>query len=350
MTVRLRLYRMSLPLREPYVLSFATVHRLEGFLVAADGDGRLGLGEITPLPGYGDETPDGVVAAWRALRPENRGFRRRVAEMAGKAPMFASGIICALETWEAGEGSPLYRSLRRPVPLTALCPGDTPQAARRAAQDLLHEGYGSLKLKIGRGDIGADLDRIRAVTEVAADAELRVDANQGLDMRDARYVARALEALPTALLEQPLPAEAWEAFAELAASTSTALMLDESIHTAAHIDRAKSAGARLVKLKLCKHPGLAATRDLLAHARQAGMDAILGNGVQSAVGNHYEAQLHEEAGLVRACEANGFCKVADDFLPHAMRVERGRLLDSGFGDLRAALARLPAVDELAFTA
>ncbi len=227
MTVRLRLYRMSLPLREPYHLSFATLTAFESFLVAADGEGRFGLGEITPLPGYSDETPESVAAAWRALCGAGENARSATERLAGDAPFFASGIICALETWRNGATSDLHRHPGAPVPLAGLCPGGDPDTACRAARRLLADGYRCLKLKIGGGDIGADVERMAAVAEVARNAEIRVDANQALDIGAARRAARALEAHADALLEQPFAPPAWDDFAALADMTTTPLMLDE---------------------------------------------------------------------------------------------------------------------------
>lgn len=346
---RLRLYRLSLPLREPYRLSFATLHAFDSFLVTAEGDGRIGLGEITPLPGYGAETADTVLAAWRELGGDRSARRERAQGMAAKAPMFASGVMCALETWEAGEDSLLFRQPRQPVPLAALCPGEDPDAMRAAAQRLLGEGYRSLKIKIGGGDIGTDLERIEAAADAAQGAEIRVDANQRLSAEDALRTARALEPLPNALLEQPFAPEAWDEFAHLAARTSTPLMLDESIWTSADIDRAGTIGARLVKLKLCKHPGIAATHALLDHARELGLDVVFGNGVQSVVGNHYEALLHEDAAIARASEGNGFLKIADTLLPHALHVNAGLLFDGGLDGVDAVLETFSAATETSFT-
>ena len=348
MTVTLSFFRLSLRLTEPYHLSFATLDAFESFLVTAKGDGRFGLGEITPLPGYSEETPESVEAAWRAFAGESSGARARAEGLAAHAPMFASGVVCALETWEAGASSMLHRQPRAPVPLTALCPGNDPAAAVAAARRLVSEGYRSVKLKVGGGDIGTDVERVAAVAEAVPRAEIRVDANQALDPAGARRIARALERHPDALFEQPFVPAAWNEFAALADATTTRLMLDESIWTAADIDRAQAVGARLVKLKLCKHPGLAATRDLLAHARGQGLDVVFGNGVQSVVGNHYEALLHEDAGLTRASEANGFLKVADALLPHALSAERGALVDGGLDDVAGALAARTPLAEAVF--
>ena len=47
-------------------------------------------------------------------------------------------------------------------------------------------------------------------------------------------------------------------------------------------------------------------------AMESGLSVILGNGVQSAVGNALEAHAHSALGLAAAAECNGFARLADD--------------------------------------
>ncbi len=92
MKLLFRAWYHSLPLRRPYRLSFATLERFETFYVALEGEGRIGFGEITPLPGYGGET---VEQASRALT-EAKG------ELAKGKPAAAAGS-------PAGPEIPLHR-------------------------------------------------------------------------------------------------------------------------------------------------------------------------------------------------------------------------------------------------
>ncbi|MBI3068951.1 MAG: hypothetical protein HYY79_08810, partial [Betaproteobacteria bacterium] len=54
---RITVYRLSIPLKVPYRLSFGTVEHFDTLVVElADGRGGVGLGEATVLTGYTDET------------------------------------------------------------------------------------------------------------------------------------------------------------------------------------------------------------------------------------------------------------------------------------------------------
>jgi len=56
---------------------------------------------------------------------------------------------------------------------------DPEQAGERAAT-ATERGYDHLKLKLGT-DVETDIERVRAVREAAPEADLKVDANQGVD-------------------------------------------------------------------------------------------------------------------------------------------------------------------------
>ena len=132
----------------------------------------------------------------------------------------------------------------------------------------------------------------------------------------------------------------------LAAVSPVPLMLDESINTADDIDRAAALGVQYVKLKLCKHPGMAATLALVAASRRKGLRLVFGNGVQGALGNRLEARVQREGRIDSASEANGFLKVARSPFGEAMTARGGRLIDDGLGNPAAPFAvgqaRLPS--------
>jgi L-alanine-DL-glutamate epimerase-like enolase superfamily enzyme len=129
----------------------------------------------------------------------------------------------------------------------------------------------------------------------------------------------------------------WSECERLTSSTSFPIMLDESIWTGEDISRAAACGAKHVKLKLCKHPGMAASVALIEEARRHGLGVVYGNGVQTALGNHLEARVHLTCGLSTAIEANGFVKVKDHPFPSRLEVSGGKLVDRGLGLVTGAL-------------
>ncbi len=349
----LSVYRFKQPLEVPYRLSFGTLDFFDTLIVALRDGGRLGFGEITPLPGYSDETIDSALAALGRIGDAVGGgapLRDQVAALARSDPMVASALACAAETLEEGLETAFQSAVPDPLPLAALCGGDGPDAVEASARALQEQGYTHLKLKAGGGVIEDDIARLRAVAgALEAGTTISVDANQRLAEAEARALCAVAADLPVLLVEQPYPPDAWDAFARLAAEVPVPLMLDELIWTAADIDRAADTGAQWVKLKLCKHPGMAANRALIDRARMLGLGIIYGNGVQGAVGNHLEARVYADAALDTPGEFNGVLKIASDPFGNRFSVERGELHVSGLPAIETAFEQVDPILTFVFT-
>ncbi|NQV82511.1 MAG: hypothetical protein HQ494_01710 [Rhodospirillales bacterium] len=327
----------KIPLTAPYDLSFATLSLIDVFYFVVRADGRMGIGEATPLPGYGGETVEAIKEQCHQMA---RSLEKGVAafdlvdEFYGDTPMMASALACAIETWREGEEVAFSMPVGGPIPMLAPCSGRTPLAAARSTEKLVSDGYRTIKVKIGWATVDEDSDRIMAiVNSLPADGCIRIDANQGLQPDQALSLCKRLEGLPIEHLEQPFAPDQWEQFRKLADATSLSLMLDESIWRADDLRRAAQCGAKAVKLKLCKHRGMADVRDLVRQAERLGMAVGFGNGVQTSIGNHLEARLYTELGLQGASEGNGFLKILDPFGGETLQVQSGYLKDQGLGNL-----------------
>ena len=326
-------------LKQPYHLSFATLHAFDTAFVKIEGAGRIGFAEVTPLPGYSDETIESVQAALDgALDSLSRSvpFQTVVDELCGRAPMVASALACAGETWQEGVEKSFAAPVEGAIPVAVLCSGETAEAAARAARRLTDAGFETLKLKIGADGVAGDIARIRAVGKAVPDGVwLRLDANQALTFEAAMELSHAVAECPVALIEQPFTPAEWELHARFAAQNPLPLMLDESIWTRRDIERA-APSADLVKLKLCKHAGLAETVSLARLARDLGLGVVFGNGVQTALGNHLEAGLYRRMELDSAAEISGFHKLAEPPAECHMKLDGGALHDHGIVDVESA--------------
>ena len=324
-------------LKRPYHLSFGVITHFHTFYVVLENGGSVGLGEITPLPGYGHETPELVRTELQGFLAELRrgmGYAGAVRDLAGRAPMTASGLACALDTLRLGPEA--WDGLAEPLPLAAFCPGDTPAEVAANATTLGSQGYSVLKLKVGRLPAVEEAALVRAACEALPRGSVRMDANQRSTPEHARELVRALEGLPVEHFEQPFAPDAWDLHADLARQSPVPVLLDESIVHLPDIRQAAACGIRAVKLKLCKHPGLGETRTMIEEARAVGMRTVFGNGVQTGLGNHLEARLAWQTGLDTALECNGFDKLADPFPGHGLTIKSGLLHDAGI-DIDAPL-------------
>ena len=241
-------------------------------------DGRhQGWGECVPYARY-DETLETVTAQIEALP----GDVTRAALQNLLPPGAARNAVdCALWDLEAKRADrPVWElaGLAPPGPeITAYTLSlDTPEAMR--TQAAAHAFRPLLKTKLGGGE--ADVARIEAVRAGAPDARIIVDANEGWTPDLYQTLAPVLVRLGVEMVEQPLPAGADGALAEL--ERVLPVCADESCH-----DRASLPALRgkydMVNIKLDKAGGLTEALALRAAARAEGFDIMVGCMVGSSL-------------------------------------------------------------------
>lgn len=322
----------DIPLRAPYVLSFTTVTTIMAQIVTIRlaGGGR-GRAETVALPGYSVETSAQIEGALTALLPRLLGLEVAEAydlarrELAG-LPFALSPVLTALDL--AAGVFPIPAAVD--IPLLAPLHAREPGHLLRAARDLLDQGYGTLKVKIGR-DLVEDIASAEALLkELPDDARIRFDANEAYDRPAAERFVAALQhprRRLVELVEQPLPRDDWDGMEALCCASPVPLMLDEAIGAEADIARAAAIGAGFIKLKLFKNGGPTDLVTLARHACDRGLRVILGNGVSADLGCLTEAWVYEQGrGLFHgAGEMNGFAKITRPLLAHPPELHAGRL-------------------------
>jgi mandelate racemase len=144
-----------------------------------------------------------------------------------------AGIDMAL--WDARAracGVPLVTLLGgepKPIPAYASLHTMSPQEAAAEAEEVLTLGFTALKVKIGRGDLAADLATIRAVRRAAGEGiKLMVDYNQSLSVAEAIDRVHVLDEEHLFWIEEPTHADDFEGHARIAAAARTAIQLGEN--------------------------------------------------------------------------------------------------------------------------
>jgi L-alanine-DL-glutamate epimerase-like enolase superfamily enzyme len=261
------------PLAERFAISRGS--KTEARVVVVDiGDGEhWGRGEAVPYPRY-DETVDGVIAEVETVRARiEAGLGREELQSCLPPGAARNAVDCALWDLEAKRtgvrawsraGVSEMRAVTTAYTLSLDEPAAMAEAARKAAPRPL------LKLKIGGGH---DLDRVEAVRAAAPDAQLIVDANEGLSFDELVRLAPELARLGISLLEQPLPAA--EDFALEGWTFPLPLCADESIHTRAELD-ACARRYSFLNVKLDKTGGLTEALALAEEARSRGLELMVG--------------------------------------------------------------------------
>ena len=270
---RLVARRESWPIRGSFTISRGSKTMAEVVVAEIREDGRRGRGECVPYPRYG-ESVTGVLAAIEGLRGEiERGLTRE--ELQGALPPGAArnALDCALWDLDAktrGERAWEMEGLPGPEPtLTAYTLSlDEPGAMREAAR--AQRARPLLKLKLG-GE--GDIERVAAVREGAPEARLIVDANEAWTADGISRLMTDLAALNVAMIEQPLPADADDALADLARPVP--VCADESCHDRASLERLAER-YDVINIKLDKTGGLTEALALAAAAGEAGLGIMVG--------------------------------------------------------------------------
>ncbi len=332
---RIRLHRLEVPLRTPYKLAFGVVRHFDTLIAEiCDVDGRVGLGEATVLPGYTDETVEGSWALMRRLARETTGAelrpaRDRLLTHAHAAPFTVTALVTAIEMLEGLPELSVPAPVR--VPLLGLVHAEGGPALEAEIEALLAEGFRTFKVKVGF-DAQADAERLRRIQRaVGGRAAIRVDANQGFGVEDARRFASGIDPEGIELFEQPCAAGDWEAAVAVAAVSTVPMMLDESIYGIEDIERAAELrAARFIKLKLMKMGSVERLIGAIERIRALGMEPVLGNGVACEIGCWMEA-LVARGRIRNAGEMNGYLKQAVPLLTQVPAFDGGAIrLEPGY--------------------
>lgn len=340
----LEAWRLRIPLTRPYKLSFGPVTHYDTVLMRLQlADGREGWGEATLLTGYTDETIEGAWQLTRELlqRPAGAQYGATLDRLARAHPF----LITALRTAQEMALRSSWLALQAPVrvPVLGLLQADTPDSVAPAAEQLVAQGFRTLKVKVGFAPVQDAALVAAAQRAVAGRGLLRLDANQGYSVPQALDFLQRIGPDHIELFEQPCAAGDWEAHLAVrpaARQRGIPLMLDESIYSERDIDAAAASGAAdYVKVKLMKFLTLERLAAAIARIRAAGMQPVLGNGVATELGCWMEACV-AAACIDNAGEMNGFLKPAARLFSRPLRFADGAIvLEPGQPEIdREALA------------
>jgi muconate cycloisomerase len=219
--------------------------------------------------------------------------------------------------------------VRDSVPVIwTLASGDPVQEVEEAERKIAARLHNTFKVKVGAQTPDADMARMRRLASALdGRATLIVDANQAWDETTALRCLPIMAEIGVTLVEQPLPAWNIPGTARLRTRSAAPLMADESVFsTHGMLDVGRAGAADVVSLKLVKHGGLLAMRDIAAVARSAGIGLDGGCLLESSIGS--AARLQVFAGLrdlAWGCEHFGPRILAGDLATEPLRFEDFRI-------------------------
>ena len=280
-------FKLSIPLKEPFVTSGGVVSARELLLLRLEArDGTVGYGEAAPFEPY-----DGVPLERAAAALTGGGGRRPPQARAAEE-------IARLDLHARQEERPLAEPRRDALPVNMTLAAGPPQEIAERARAGLREGYACFKLKVGLPD---DPARVAAVREAVGPwPALRVDANGAWSVDEAVRAIRGIEEYDLEFVEQP--SRTLRELAEVRQRVSTPIAADESVASLRELRRAVELEAcDVVNVKLAGAGGFRPARELLREARSNGLDAFLSSTLDGPWGIAAALQLAAAEELTLAC-------------------------------------------------
>ncbi len=276
------------------------------------------------------QNPLAIEVLWQRMY----GSQRLRGQVAGYQLEAIAGVDIAL--WDlAGriQDRPIFELLGGPfrtsLPAYASgVPGTTVAGRVASVNRFIDEGYTTIKASIGRGSIDEDLASLRPLFEAAnGRADILVDAHGAYTMDNAIAVARELESMGAAWLEDPLPPEDIEGYARLCTSVDMPIASGETECTSYQVlDRLTAGTPDILLPDVCRAGGITEGRRIadLAHwhNRRWAAHVSMGSSIHVAAAAH----LGAASGNFLILEFPGSPNpIGDGLLTQPLRPERGVL-------------------------
>jgi L-alanine-DL-glutamate epimerase-like enolase superfamily enzyme len=297
-------------------------------------NGAQGIAEAPPRPTIYGETIASMRGIVAHLEPRLRELE--VTDVSGikhvlssvPANNVAKGAL-DMALWDARsklEGRGLLETLggaTRPVEASFILGIASSAQMLEEARSVVASGVRVLKVKVGR-DTDHDLGVIRALrAEFGESVKLYADSNETLEPATA---PRALELMREAGLlyvEEPLPARAIRARAELRRHAILPIIADDSCFTPADLERELDFDTfDILNVKTARN-GFTDSLEMMRAARAAGKGVMIGSQASTTLGTVHAAMISSRAEVTHPCELSFFLKLQTDIVTRLPRIENG---------------------------
>jgi len=294
----IEIYKLIIPLKEPFVISLGAQNDAESIIVVIKTDDYQGWGECSPYMSINGESLDTcfIVGQYLAkmLKQKNALDIKKCMQAMDRTIYGNNSIKSAFDMAlydiaSQHEGLPLYKFLggKNNKTLTTdytVSIGEPNKMAQDAAL-YKEQGFPVIKVKLGESK-HRDAERIHLVREaIGYDIPLRIDANQGWDVKTAIATLRELGRYNIQHCEEPIPRWDFMRLKKVRKKSPVPIMADESCCT--HHD-----AKRLIDLKACdmfniklgKSGGIYNALKIISLAEKAGMQMQMGGFTESRLG------------------------------------------------------------------
>jgi len=292
------IYKLIIPLKEPFVISLGAQYDAESIIVVIKTDHYSGFGECSPYMSINGESIDTcfIVGQYLAkiLKGKNALDIKECIQAMDKVIFgnhsIKSAFDIALYDIAAQEAAlPLYKFLGGENTKTLVTDytvslGNAGKMAEDAAK-YKQQGFPVIKVKLGEST-HKDAERIHLIREaVGYEIPLRIDANQGWDIKTAIATLKELGRYDIQHCEEPIPRWDFMRLRKVRKKSPIPIMADESCcdhHDAKRLIDLNACD--MLNIKLGKSGGIYNALKIISLAEKAGMKMQVGAFMESRLG------------------------------------------------------------------
>ena len=320
--VKIETAELDSPLITPFKTAERTAYSISNIVVRITSDtGETGFGEAPPTAVITGDTKGSIrCAVEEFIAPALIGMeiqdidgisrKLRQAVVRNSSPR-AAVDMAVYDLWAKSLNRPLYELLgghadRIETDITiSVNPVEEMVADSLTA---VKRGFTCLKIKVGKGGM-EDVERIAAIRQaVGQNIRLRVDANQGWDVKTALKIIRKLEEkdLDIDLIEQPVPAMDLDGMKQCTAQSTIPILADESVFTPQDAIRVlEERAADIINIKLMKTGGIYEALKIISIAETYGIPCMIGQMLEGKIATAAAAHLGAAKGVCTRADLDG---------------------------------------------
>lgn len=313
---------ISVPLKKPFKTALRTVDKINDVVVKVITDtGHIGYGEAPPTAVITGDTIGSIKCAiGEFIKPQIVGLEignieeimKRINNTLIKNTSAKAALDMAIyDLFGQLHKAPLYKLLggyRNEITTDITISVNSPEEMVQDSLDAVGKGYKTLKIKVGK-DSKIDVERIQAIRKaVGSDIDLRIDANQGWNPKEAVAFLKKMEdmGLSIELVEQPVKAKDLAGLKYVTDRVSIPVLADESVFSPEDaIWIIQNRAADLINIKLMKTGGIYNALKICSIAEVYGVECMIGCMLESKLSVSAAVHLAAAKSIITKVDLDG---------------------------------------------
>lgn len=281
-------YPFEIKLKKPFTNSNIVISKRQGFIIEiADELGNKGYGEVSPLPGSSEESYESIIPIIKELEQRLIGseLNSDIFQFVVNVPSVEFGISQALHSiFLLRDGLNPDWKFNSIISVNGII-GILPKSkALNKAEEIVENGFKTIKIKVGRENIEDDIDLIKSIAEkYGRDMKYRLDVNGKWNIDKTKFVVKRLENVNVEYLEQPV--KEFNELIKLSNICKTPIAADESIRSTNDVKTMLSeSNIQYFVLKPTLIGNIAGTIDIINTIEKEDRKIIISSAFESSVG------------------------------------------------------------------